>query len=143
LARFLAPPTSMLVELTTTGKVVKGPGHSALVFRTLAGAFRHDLGDSLKIDGKELLSDANAGLSSGSNNTPPVGFFVSDQDGNGKTDLGNSFQAPFIVGTDAFIDASEPAWIEIEWQGGRAAEATKMKIANIPSDEGLISVTLP
>lgn len=131
LARFLAPPESILVSTLTTDKVKRGPDHSALVFRSLAGAFRHDLGQSLQIDGKEILADDTAGRENCT-----VGLFAADQDENGKTDLGVSFEAPFVFGTDTFIDAKEPAWVEIDWNGD------KIHIPNWPSSEGMISVTL-
>lgn len=131
LVRFLSPSANPLVVGTTTGQVKIGADHSALVLRYLAGAFRHDLGNSLKLNGSEVLTDANAGRS-----TSTVGLFMSDQNANKKSDLGAAFSAPFIVGTDVFVAADSPGWIELDWSG------SVFKIPNWPSSDGMLSVVI-
>jgi pimeloyl-ACP methyl ester carboxylesterase len=131
LVRFLSPSANPLVVATTTGQVKVGADHSALVLRYLAGAFRHDLGNSLKVNGAEVLTDANAGRS-----TSTVGLFMSDQNMNKKSDLGAAFSAPFIVGTDVFIPSDTAGWIELDWNG------TRMKVPNWPSSDGMLSVVI-
>jgi pimeloyl-ACP methyl ester carboxylesterase len=136
LARFLSPSSNPLVVSTTSGKVKTGPGNTSMVMRYLGGAFRPDLMNSLKVDGMEVLSADNSPRTS-----PTVGLFMSDQDANQMTDLGASFTAPFIVGTDVYVDASKPAWVQLEWTADN--HITKMKVPNWPSSDGMVSVTVP
>jgi pimeloyl-ACP methyl ester carboxylesterase len=134
LARFLSPSQNPLVASLTTNMVVKGDKFSALVGRYMGGAFRHDLGNSLKFNAAEVLSDDNAGRTQ-----ITVGLFMSDQNMNGMSDLGVAFSQPFIVGTDVYVDAGQPAWIDVTWNGQAA-----MRIPNWPSaSEGLLSLMLP
>lgn len=132
LARFLSPSKSILVSSISTDRVTRGPAHSAVVVRNIRGAFRHDLGDSLQVDGKEVLADDTAGRT-----LTTVGLFLADQNSNGVSELGESFMAPFIVGTDVFMSTKKPDWIELRWNG------TRLAIPNWPSDQGMISVLLP
>jgi pimeloyl-ACP methyl ester carboxylesterase len=131
LVRFLSPSANPLVVATTTGQVKIGADHSALVMRYLGGAFRHDLGNSLKVNGAEVLSDANAGRA-----TSTVGLFMSDQNANMLSELGASFSAPFIVGTDVFVPSTTPGWIEFNWNG------TVTRVPNWPSTDGMLSVVM-
>jgi pimeloyl-ACP methyl ester carboxylesterase len=136
LVRFLSPSATPLVASMSTDRVVKGDGFSALVGRYLAGAFRHDLGDSLKINGEEVLVDANAGKTQ-----IVVGLFISDQNMNGKTDLGGTSPGSFLMLTDVFMDASKPGWIDLSWTPSGGSE-TKMTIPNWPSStEGILGPT--
>lgn len=130
LVRFLSPSQNILVVSTTTGRVITGPGHSALVLRYLGGAFRSDLGNSLKLNGVETLTNDNAGRA-----TSTVGLFMADQNMNKLSELGASFSAPFIVGTDVYVDAGSPAWIVLDWNG----QVTR--IPNWPSSDGMLSVS--
>jgi pimeloyl-ACP methyl ester carboxylesterase len=136
LARFLSPSSNPLVVGMTSGKVKIGPGNTAMVMRYYGGAFRPDLMNSLKVDGNEVLSADNS-----PRNSPTVGLFMSDQNDNQMSDLGSIFSAPFIVGTDVYIDATKPAWVELEWTADN--HTTKMKVPNWPSSEGFDSVTVP
>jgi pimeloyl-ACP methyl ester carboxylesterase len=132
LLRFLAPPDSPIVAITTTDNIVKDAKHSAIVFRYIGGSFRPDLGHSLKIDGNEVLSAENTAQMNGT-----VGMFMYDDNLDGESQLGELFTAPFVVGTDVFVQATTGAVVEIDWNG------TIMHIANWPSNEALISVMLP
>lgn len=131
LMRFLSPSKPAFIANLSTGKVKLGDGHSAIVGRYIGGAFRHDLGQSLKINGEEVLSDENAGRT-----LVTVGLFLSDQNENKKTELGAAWTASFLVGSDVFMDASKPGFIEVEWNG------EKMSVPNWPSSEGMLSVML-
>lgn len=131
LARFLAPPSGLVASLTTDNVVIS-PNHSVLVGRYIRGSFRHDMGHSLKVNGTEVLTDDNAGRTA-----TTVGLFMADQNENMQSDLGSAFTAPFVVGTDVFVDANTPAWIELEWNG------ETMRVPNWPADEGMISLMLP
>jgi len=131
LARFLAPSANPLVSAITTDRLKRGADHSALVFRNAAGSFRFDLGDSLLLDGTETLSSEVAGTTD-----TTVGLFMADQNGNQKTDLGASFTAPFVKGTDVYVPTAKPAWVHLDWNG------YALRVPNWPSDAGLISVFL-
>jgi hypothetical protein len=136
LARFLKPSDNWLISLLTTARIVRRPNHAALVGRYLGGAFRADLNNSLKIDGNEVLTDENAGRSDS-----VVGLFMYDGNTNGSSELGSLFTAPFIVGTDVFMDTTSPAWIELEWNDPtNGSGTTTMRIPNWPSSEALTLV---
>ena len=68
--------------------------------------------------------------------TTTVGLFLYDNDMNMMSELGATFTAPFLAGSDVFVDASEPAFMEIEWNG------EVMRVPNQPSDKGLVSIML-
>lgn len=132
LLRFLAPPDSPIVAITTTDNVVTGPGHSAFVMRYLGGSFRPDLGHSLKFDGNEVLSAENTAQANGT-----VGMFMYDANLDQMSQLNEDFMAPFVEGTDVYIPATEAAFVEVNWNG------TKLMIPNWPSDQAMVSVMLP
>ncbi|MCP4602508.1 MAG: hypothetical protein GY847_18660 [Proteobacteria bacterium] len=132
LLRFLTPSNDPVVTALTTDRVTTSPDHSSVVGRSLKGAFRHDMGQSLKVNGSDVLTDDNAGRANMS-----VGLFMFDDKIDGASDLGVVFEAPFVFGTDVYMDASAPAWIEFDWNG------QIMKIPNWPSTEGLISIMFP
>jgi len=70
-----------------------------------------------------------------------VGLFMYDGNRNGMSELGSLFTAPFIVGTDVFMDATSPAWIELEWNDPtNGSGTTSMRIPNWPSSEALTLV---
>lgn len=134
LVRGLVPSENPLIASLTTDQVARDPGHSAIVFRALSGAMRKDLGHSLKIDGEEVLTDDNAGRE-----TITAVLFVYDDGVDQRSTHRNpwTLPIPFIFATDFFIDASEPRWIEIDWNGD------KLYVPNLPSDSMLMSVLLP
>ena len=70
-----------------------------------------------------------------------VGLFMYDGNKNGESELGLLFKAPFIAGTDVFMDASTPAWIDLEWNDPtNGAGTTSMRIPNWPSSQALTLV---
>jgi hypothetical protein len=146
LVRLLSPSGNPLVAASSTDHIVRGPNHVAPVARWAGGAFRQDLGDSLQIDGVEVLTDGNAGttafslpgLSGG-----VVGFFMYDANENGQTDLDVDFSAPFILGTDVFMDASTPRFVEMKFDAHDDTVATKratLRVPNWPSSDALVLV---
>jgi hypothetical protein len=137
LTRFLSASDNMLVRGSSTDRVVRSPNHAGIVARYVAGAFRPDWGNSLKVDGEEVLNDTNA-----PRNGSIVGLFLYDANENGESDLGAVFSGSFLMGTDVFVDASEPRWIEIEWTN-EEGHTTMLKVPNWPSDQILQSVNLP
>ena len=143
LLRLLSPSANPLVAAVSTDVVARGPGHSALVVRWDGGAFRQDLGASLTVDGLEVLTSENAGSTAlaGSLRGGVVGFFMSDQSGNRRTDLGLPASGPFIAFTDVFMDASEPQFIELGFTAGsedRSILGTPLRVPNWPSSEVLM-----
>jgi pimeloyl-ACP methyl ester carboxylesterase len=138
LVRLLAPSGDPNTLESSTGQVASGAGFSALLTRYLGGAFRHDLNETLSVIGSnDLLSDMTAGRTMVS-----VGLYLSDQNENGMSDYGQSFTSSFLVGTDVFIDAAAPAFIELSWKDPFGVE-TKLKVPNWPSTEGILAVMLP
>lgn len=134
LARFLKPSDNGLIAMGSTDNIVRSPNHVAMIGRYLGGAFRNDLNNRLLINGNQVLTEANAGRSDS-----VVGLFMYDGNQNGSSELGALFgPANFLVGTDLFIDATTPAWIDIEWEDPvNGYGVTKMKIPNWPSNEAL------
>lgn len=132
LVRFLGPSENILVSSLSTDRLVLSPNHTVIVARTLAGAFRQDLGHSLKIDGREVLTPENAGRAAN-----VVGLFMSDQNLSEGSDLGVAFSAPFVMGTDVFMSSKQPKLLDIEWNGQH------LSVPNWPSAEGFISLNLP
>jgi hypothetical protein len=133
LARFVGPSENPLVAGMTTDPLELSSDHTVMALRNIQGSFRHDLGHSLLVNGEEVLTDESAGRTRAT-----TGLFLSDQDLDHETDLGVPFSAiSFLLGTDVFMDASEPAWIEMNFNG------TTLQIPNWPSDEALVSVMFP
>jgi pimeloyl-ACP methyl ester carboxylesterase len=132
--RFLTP--SQGIGAIATNPIVSGEGHSVVIARSYKGAFRKDLGHSLKVNGAEVLEDSFSNAT-----TATVGLFMFDDNQNGASDGGSlaSYEGlPFIRGTDVFMDASKPAFIELDYNG------TVMKIPNWPSaSEGPTLVVFP
>jgi hypothetical protein len=71
-----------------------------------------------------------------------VGLYLSDQNKNGKSELGQSFSSNFLAGTDVFLDAQTPAFIDFKWTDPVGVE-TGLKVPNWPSSEGLLFVIVP
>ncbi len=134
LARFLKPSDNDLIAMFSTDNITRGPNHTALIGRYLGGAFRHDLENSLKINGNEVLTGDNASKAGS-----VVGFFMYDANENGQSELGAVFgPEAFLVGTDVFVDATEPAWIELEfYDPTNGNDPLTMKVPNWPSSEVL------
>ncbi len=149
LVRILAPSANPMIAGASTDLIVRGPGHTAVIARWMGGAFRHDLGASLKIDGVEVLTDENAGATAMQDpnlDGGVVGFFLSDYNTNGETDLGLYTSAPFLSYSDVFIDASEPAFIEMVFTAGSEDETVvdeTLKISNWRSDSELTMIYFP
>jgi len=137
LGRFLTESTNPTVADSTTKRVVRSPNHVGLVARYVAGALRPDWGNSLKIDGEEVLNADNA-----PRNASRVGLFIYDANENSQSDLGSVFTTSFIGATDVFLDASTPRWMEISWTN-EENRSIVMKVPNWPSDRNLASINLP
>jgi hypothetical protein len=123
LLRFLSPSKGL--ARIVTDAVVKDDRHVALVARYIAGAFRKDLGDSLTADGVEILNESIAVAS-----TSTVGLFLFDANLNGQTE-GGALPAyantPFVKGSDLFLQATSPRFIEMKFNG------QTLKVPNWPS----------
>jgi len=143
LVRLLIPSANALVAQLSTDNIVRGPNHVAVVARWSGGAFRQDLGASLKVNGVEALTDDNAGATAlaGSLRGGVVGFFMYDANTNGSTDLGLAASGPFIAFTDVFMDASTPQFVELSFTAGSEDASivdNKVRISNFPSSDALL-----
>jgi pimeloyl-ACP methyl ester carboxylesterase len=154
LVRMLAPasasdgsPVGAEVAAASTDHAIRSPNSVTVVAQWAGGAFRQDLGASLLVDGKEVLTDANAGNTALMNSSLAggvVGLFMDDANKNGKTDLGLAYATSFVAFTDVFMQAKTPAFVELSFTPGAEDFATIDNIAaisNWPSSAGLISVT--
>jgi pimeloyl-ACP methyl ester carboxylesterase len=137
LSRFLTSSMNPLVAAASLDRVTRSPAYSGLIGRYVAGAFRKDWGNSLVLDGVEILDDVNAPRA-----PSVVGLFMFDANANGLSDRGAVFSGSFLLGSDVFIDASEPRWVDLEWTNEEGNTA-KLAIPNWPSSDTLISVSLP
>ena len=145
LVRLLTPSANPLVAAASTDNIVRGPNHVAVVARWTGGAFRQDLGASLKVAGTEVLTDDNSGATAlaGSLRGGVVGFFMYDANTNGVTDLGLAASGPFIAFTDVFMDASAPKFIELSFTPGSEdpdVSETKIKFSNWGSTQILLFI---
>jgi hypothetical protein len=154
LVRLLTPasskdgsPVGALIATMTTDRIVRGPNHTAIVVRWAGGAFRQDLGASLKIDGTEVLTDETAGagaFKTASLNGGVVAMFLSDFNTNKKTDLGLSGSAAFIAFSDLYVDATTPKFLDLSFTAGSedaSEKSVKATAVNWPSKDLLVSVT--
>lgn len=144
LVRLLSPSPNPVIAAASTGLVVRGSGHTALIARWDGGGFRHDLGASLVIDGGEVLTSENAGddaMATAALDGGVVGLFMYDADLDGQTDLGLADSAPFLSFTDVFMDAGEPRFIDVSFTAGSEDPAVAdqaLRIPNWPSDDALL-----
>ncbi|MGH7339119.1 MAG: hypothetical protein ACREKH_01380, partial [Candidatus Rokuibacteriota bacterium] len=83
-----------------------------------------DWGNSLTIDGAEVLTSDNAGRS-----TNVTGLFMYDANLNQKSDLGRVYNVSFLWGTDVYIDSSTPRWLDIQWRNEEGHTAS-FKVPN-------------
>jgi pimeloyl-ACP methyl ester carboxylesterase len=123
LLRFLSPSKGL--ARIVTDAVVADDRHTAMVVRYAGGAFRKDLGDSLTIDGVEILNDTIAVAA-----TSSVALFLFDANLNSQTDggaLAAYASTPFVKGSDVFIQATAPGFVEVRFNG------QALKIPNWPS----------
>jgi pimeloyl-ACP methyl ester carboxylesterase len=153
LIRLLSPASSTdgtavggLVAAQSTDHVVSSSTTSVIVARWAEGGLRQDLGASLKVDGAEVLSSENSGLTAAMNMNLQGGvaaLFLEDANKNGKTDLGLVYSTSFIAFTDVFVDAAQPAFVNLTLTGGSedpATVAVPISIDNYPSSQGLNAV---
>jgi pimeloyl-ACP methyl ester carboxylesterase len=144
LVRLLSPSPNPVIAAASTDMVVRGPGHAALIGRWDGGGFRQDLGASLTIDGSEILTSENAGddaLATPALDGGVVGLFMYDANLNRATDLGLVASAPFLSFTDVFMDATEPAFLDVRFTAGSEDESVvdqTLRIPNWPSTDALI-----
>ncbi len=117
-----------------------------MVARWSGGAFRQDLGASLKVNGsEEVLTTDNAGtkaLANSSRTGGVVGLFLEDANKNGQSDLGLVYSTSFIAFSDVFMDAKTPNLIELTFTPGSedsASTGNKIVISNWPSSGALVN----
>jgi hypothetical protein len=152
LVSLLTPSNCMSVKAMSTDHVVRGPNHTAVVARWGGGAFRQDLGASLKVDGTEhtgpieVLTDENAGasaLKTAALGGGVVGFFMYDANQNMMTDLGLPYSYNFISFTDVYMPTATPGFITFTLTPGSEDLTTTnvtLKIPNWASSDALVSI---
>ncbi len=135
-----------LIATASTDKATRDPNSSTVIAQWLGGAFRQDLGASLKINGSEILTSQNAGDEALMNSVLTggvVGLYLEDKNKNGMTDLGLVDSTYFIAFTDVFIDAKKPNEVQLSLTPGSEDPATVGNtaiISNWPSSEVPINV---
>jgi len=151
LVTFLTPASSTdgslvgkSVAAETTDKLTRSPGSVTLYARWAGGAFRHDLGATLTVDGNQVLTSDNAPAPQPGNLLGGVvGLFFEDKNMNGKSDLGLVDSAPFIAFTDVSIDATTPSLVSLSLTPG-AEDPSIMGntaiISNWPSSQVFLGV---
>jgi len=145
LLRLLSESQNPIVKSATTDAIVRAEGHAVLAARYLAGVFRADWDNSLRIDGAEVLTSDNAGKSSN-----VTGLFMFDANLNKQSDLGRVYNVSFLWGTDVYVDSSTPRWLDIEWRNEEGHTAS-FKVPNWdsgfttdnPLDRNLAALYLP
>jgi pimeloyl-ACP methyl ester carboxylesterase len=153
LVRLLTPPSSSdgssvggLVASLSTDHAIRNANSVTVVARWAGGAFRQDLGASLKVDGTEVLTSASAGtsaLASANLGGGTVGLFMDDANQNMMTDLGLPYSTSFIAFTDVFMQATTPKFIDMTFTPGSEETTTvgeKVSISNWASSSALVSV---
>ena len=153
LVRFLSPSSAKsssvgaLIASTSTDKATKDPNSTTIVVLWAGGAFRQDLGASLKVNGTEVLTPENAGATALMNSSLGGGvsaIFMEDKNKNGKTDLGLVDSAAFIAFTDVFIGAKTPNLVELTFTPGSEDTSIvdqKAVFSNWPSTDQIINLT--
>lgn len=135
--RFVVPSQNFLAQFATNPvTTLNDDAETTLVVRSAKGAFRHDLGDTLTVDGYDALNGQDAIAQ-----TATAALFVYDANKDGKTQGGAVAPGPptvpyFLRGTDLFIPSSPPAFVELKYNG------TAFVVPNWPSkSQGLTAVT--
>ncbi len=135
-----------LIATASTDKATRDANSTTVVARWAGGAFRQDLGASLKINGTEILTTENAGdmaLMNSNLTGGVVGLFLEDKNKNGKSDLGLVDETAFIAFTDVFIDAKTPNQVGFSLTPGSEDPnviGTQAVISNWPSTGGIVDV---
>lgn len=141
LIRMLTPAASAAIRDLTTNKLNKSPDDMNLVLRWASGGFRKELGASLLVDGKEVLTDENAGTASQSIQALQGGvaaIFACDYDLDGQSDFGLPFTAPFIAFTDFHVPTTPAKLIKVEFTAGSEEPGFEetVTISNFGGDHG-------
>jgi|HubBroStandDraft_4_1064222.scaffolds.fasta_scaffold07427_4 pimeloyl-ACP methyl ester carboxylesterase len=153
LIRLLSPasasdgsPVGGLVASESTSHAVTSPTTTVVVARWAEGGIRQDLGASLMVNGTEVLSSQNSGLVAAMNMNLQGGvaaMFLEDANKNGMTDLGLPYSTTFIAFTDVFINAAQPAFVNMTFTGGSEDPETlnvPIAVDNYPSSQGFVAV---
>lgn len=155
LVRFLAAasgsdgsPVGAAVASQSSDHFVRSANFINLVGLWAGGAFRQDLGASLKIEGNEVLTSDNTGTAAFTKapglNGGAVGLFMYDANKNGKSDLGLVTSGPFLSFTDVFVDAKTPKFVELSLTPGSedpSIVGEKIVISNWPSNSAQMVAT--
>jgi len=138
--RFVVPSTDPIAAVATNAITsLNDNAETTFIFRSASGAFRPDHGDTLTVNGTEILNSEDA-----TTKTVTVALFGFDANKDGKSELGVTSEpgAPFVPyfirGTDLFIASSPPAFVQLNFDG------LQMAVPNWPSvTQGLTEVSFP
>jgi hypothetical protein len=141
-------PVGAAVASQSSDHFVRSANFINLVGLWAGGAFRQDLGASLKIEGNEVLTSDNTGtaafMKAPGLNGGAVGLFMYDANKNGKSDLGLVTSGPFLSFTDVFVDAKTPKFVELSLTPGSEDPSIvdeKIVISNWPSNNAQMIAT--
>jgi hypothetical protein len=140
------------IAAQSTDMAARDPKSSTVIGLWLGGAFRQDLGASLKVDTEkgpmtEVLTDANAGASALKNNSSVaggvVGLYMGNEKMNNTSDLALAHTAAFQAFIDVYMPATTPGFINFTFTAGSedpSQVGETLKISNWPSDQYLMNV---
>jgi hypothetical protein len=135
----------------STGMASRDPNSSTVIGLWLGGAFRQDLGASLKVDTEkgprtEVLTDGNAGataLTKNGLNGGVVGLYMGNEMMNNMTDLALAHSAAFQAFIDVYMPATTAGFINLSFTAGSedpSVVGQTLKVSNWPSDKYLVNV---
>jgi hypothetical protein len=135
----------------STDLAARDPNSSTVIALWLGGAFRQDLGASLKVDTEkgpltEVLTDGNSGATALMNSSLSggvVGLYMGNENMNNMSDLALVHTAAFQAFIDVYMAAKTPAFINLSFTAGSEDTSTvgqTLKISNWPSDKYLVNV---
>lgn len=139
------------IAAQSTDMAARDPNSSTVIALWLGGAFRQDLGASLKVDTEkgpltEVLTDGNAGATALKNSSLTggvVGLYMGNESMMNTTDLMLVHTAAFQAFIDVYMPAKTPGFINFGFTAGSEdpnAVGQTLKISNWPSDKYLMNV---
>ena len=118
-------PSATGITAAITGQIPADDNFSVLIARYNQRAIRADLGDTLAVNGENVLVPELANAT-----TTTVAYFLWDDNKNGVSDKTSPALfniTPFIKAVDVFVPAKPPAFVDVAFNG------VVLKIPNWPS----------
>jgi pimeloyl-ACP methyl ester carboxylesterase len=122
------------VASATSALVNRGTGFSIVIPRSRQKAFLYER-DSLKVNGREILTQATTWNATANRSTTTVAYYLFEKSlthpayglGDGMSTGESIISGSFVNSADMFLQADTPAWITIEYNG------STLKVPNWPS----------